>query len=201
MMMFFLLLTLGFIFELGKNALTIDSRQTSYNNGDLSTPHAFVSSPKPHAFTSLPSQSSIIDDVDSFESAAFETPNVDTLTSLGGNTPKGIRNIADQQLTKLKEDKQQLLDRIKEEEENNKIPTNMADQLKDKVNSAANIAKEDLKETSNTAVECIDDSSDTEDLLFNFLPVIFVVEVPFIRILSVVYTLYKLGLFSIFYNK
>src|SRR3954466_13797652 len=44
MIVFFVLLTLGFIFELGKNALTIDSRQTFYNNGDISTPHAFVSS-------------------------------------------------------------------------------------------------------------------------------------------------------------
>jgi NADH-ubiquinone oxidoreductase chain 3 len=43
MMVFFVLLTLGFIFELGKNALTIDSRQTSYNNGDISTPHAYLS--------------------------------------------------------------------------------------------------------------------------------------------------------------
>lgn len=35
MMVFFVLLTLGFIFELGKNALTIDSRQTSsYKNND-----------------------------------------------------------------------------------------------------------------------------------------------------------------------
>jgi len=33
MMIFFVLLTLGFIFELGKNALTIDSRQTlTYTN-------------------------------------------------------------------------------------------------------------------------------------------------------------------------
>jgi NADH-ubiquinone oxidoreductase chain 3 len=40
MMLFFILLTLGFIFELGKNALTIDSRQTSsYSNGKPSTPH------------------------------------------------------------------------------------------------------------------------------------------------------------------
>jgi NADH-ubiquinone oxidoreductase chain 3 len=39
MMVFFVLLTLGFIFELGKNALTIDSRQTSsYNNGKIPTP-------------------------------------------------------------------------------------------------------------------------------------------------------------------
>lgn len=42
MMVFFILLTLGFIFELGKNALTIDSKQTSsYNNKDTSTPQAF----------------------------------------------------------------------------------------------------------------------------------------------------------------
>ena len=38
MIVFFVLLTLGFIFELGKNALTIDSRQTSsYSNGDSAT--------------------------------------------------------------------------------------------------------------------------------------------------------------------
>jgi NADH-ubiquinone oxidoreductase chain 3 len=43
MMVFFVLLTLGFVFELGKNALTIDSRQTSYKSGDISTPHAFFS--------------------------------------------------------------------------------------------------------------------------------------------------------------
>jgi hypothetical protein len=42
-MMFFVLLTLGFIFELGKNALTIESRQTSYSNIDLSTAHSFIS--------------------------------------------------------------------------------------------------------------------------------------------------------------
>ena len=44
MMVFFVLLTLGFIFELGKNALTIDSRQTSsYNNNDTTTVLATVS--------------------------------------------------------------------------------------------------------------------------------------------------------------
>ena len=45
MMVFFVLLTLGFTFELGKNALTIDSRQTSsYNNVDSSEYHAFLTS-------------------------------------------------------------------------------------------------------------------------------------------------------------
>ena len=46
MMVFFVLLTLGFIFELGKNALTIDSRQTSsYNNVDTTTPVSFIAKP------------------------------------------------------------------------------------------------------------------------------------------------------------
>lgn len=45
MMVFFVLLTLGFIFELGKNALSIDSRQTSsYSSVDTSVSHAFLSS-------------------------------------------------------------------------------------------------------------------------------------------------------------
>lgn len=43
MMVFFVLLTLGFVFELGKNALTIESRQTSFNNGEVYNPHAFYS--------------------------------------------------------------------------------------------------------------------------------------------------------------
>lgn len=43
MMAFFVLLTLGFIFELGKNALTIDSRQTSnYGKVHSSETHAFL---------------------------------------------------------------------------------------------------------------------------------------------------------------
>ncbi len=43
MMVFFVLLTLGFIFELGKNALTIDSRQTlAYSTFYTATIHIFL---------------------------------------------------------------------------------------------------------------------------------------------------------------
>jgi NADH-ubiquinone oxidoreductase chain 3 len=45
MMMFFVLLTLGFVFELGKNALTIESRQTSVKKEDFTLPHGYLSSP------------------------------------------------------------------------------------------------------------------------------------------------------------
>jgi NADH-ubiquinone oxidoreductase chain 3 len=43
MMIFFVVLTLGFIFELGKNALTIDSKQTSsYGKEDTPKSHIFL---------------------------------------------------------------------------------------------------------------------------------------------------------------
>jgi len=43
MLIFFVLLTLGFVFELGKGALTIESRQTSsYSTEDNTIPHAFL---------------------------------------------------------------------------------------------------------------------------------------------------------------
>ena len=43
-MIFFILLTLGFVFELGKNALTIDSKQTLvYLNKDVEGPGIYLS--------------------------------------------------------------------------------------------------------------------------------------------------------------
>ncbi|RYX87594.1 NADH-quinone oxidoreductase subunit A [bacterium] len=60
MMVFFVLLTLGFIFELGKNALTIESRQTSFNGAEVSTPHAFYSD----TLTSATAISEIITELD-----------------------------------------------------------------------------------------------------------------------------------------
>jgi len=60
MMVFFVLLTLGFIFELGKNALTIESRQTSFNNGEVSNPHAFYS----ERFTSTFAITEILAEID-----------------------------------------------------------------------------------------------------------------------------------------
>jgi len=43
MMLFFVLLTLGFIFELGKNALSIDSKQTSlFSNKNKSNIYIFT---------------------------------------------------------------------------------------------------------------------------------------------------------------
>ena len=234
MMVFFVLLTLGFIFELGKNALTIESRQTLYNNGDISTPHVFMSSigsifkyilavlqlfsdylrifkdkwapilewklqnaPKPHPFTSLALQSGIVEDVDYYKFEADYPPTGKEMRERAEDDPVLVKAYADDLLKTFNEDKEDLLKRIEEEKEKGNINPDEADKLADKVTKAEERAVVLVKETSNVAVEHIDDSSDTEDLLFNFLPIIFASELPFIRILSVTYTLYRLKFFSI----
>jgi hypothetical protein len=50
MMLFFVLLTLGFIFELGKNALSIDSKQTSLSSNPDTSVYAFYSMPLKSGF-------------------------------------------------------------------------------------------------------------------------------------------------------
>ena len=61
MLVFFLVLTLGFAFELGKNALKIDSRQTNeVNKENNSMPNIFsFDPPRPHGFQDLNRESSI----------------------------------------------------------------------------------------------------------------------------------------------
>lgn len=63
MIIFFILLTLGFVFELGKNALTIESKQITSNIINDKTPlDNFIlkhKEPNSYTFTSLPLQSSI----------------------------------------------------------------------------------------------------------------------------------------------
>jgi len=50
MMLFFVLLTLGFIFELGKNALSIDSKQTSLSSNPGTSIYIFYSMPLKSGF-------------------------------------------------------------------------------------------------------------------------------------------------------
>ena len=62
MMIFFVLLTLGFVFELGKNALTIDTRQTSsYGKVDTSVSHAFLISKDVNVLKSAPDVQTLTD--------------------------------------------------------------------------------------------------------------------------------------------
>jgi hypothetical protein len=113
--------------------------------------------------------------------------------------PAKVKEHSDKLLEIVENDKKKLLDEIEDEEKDGKIYPSEAEDLKDRVLTAAKTAKENIKETNNVVVEGIDDSSDTEHLLYEFLPFIIVSEVPLLRILYVVYTLCNLNVFSTLY--
>jgi hypothetical protein len=63
-------------------------------------------------------------------------------------------------------DRDELLGQIASEKEASQISEARASSFGDRVNEAADKHRVEIKETNNTAVEYIDDSSDTEDCLF-----------------------------------
>jgi ElaB/YqjD/DUF883 family membrane-anchored ribosome-binding protein len=166
----------------------------------------------PHAFTSLRLQSSSLplprsldDEITDFECESENTPDVDELTDMGNNTPKGIRDVSDKEIEKVEDTAAKLLEKIEDEQVKGNIQDEEAEEYRSRVDRATTKAISDIEETNDVAVDCIDDTSDTEDLLFGvkegILPLIIVSELPLIKILSVLYTLYNLNLFSIFYNQ
>jgi hypothetical protein len=105
--------------------------------------------------------------------------------------------VSDTLLDTLRREKEELLDRINVQKQKGDIDPDRAEDLENKIEDAATKAIQNIKETNNVSVESIDDTSDTEGYLYNLLPVIFFMEVPFIRILSIIYTLYNVNLFSV----
>ena len=118
MMVFFVLLTLGFIFELGKNALTIESRQTSFNNGEVSTPHAFSSSRLTSATgiteiitelnTLLPQLAGFINEFNNVVSKSGINVITDTLGNMQLDVPKSMPEDTSEYLSK----RIQIIDRL-----------------------------------------------------------------------------------------
>jgi len=115
-------------------------------------------------------------------------------------TLKKIKAHSDDLLKKFEEDKEKLLDKIDDENDKENILDPSAEDFRNRVHAASDLAKTNVKETNNVAVESIDDSSDTEECMYEYLPFIIVSELPLIRVLSVAYTLYSLNLFSNIYN-
>ena len=197
MMVFFVLLTLGFIFELGKNALTIDSRQTISNNQNVSNSHFYMSS---ILLGSPEAKAKMEEKVTDYEYEAEHVPHADELHEMYGDDHEKIKAHSDDLLKKFEEDKEKLLEEIKEENEKENILDPSAEDFTNRVDAASKLAETNVKETNNVAVESIDDSSDADESVFHYLPFIIVSELPLIRVLSVVYTLYSLNVFSKIYN-
>ena len=95
MMVFFVLLTLGFIFELGKNALTIDSRQTSsYNNVDTTRPAGFIKSAASQVLYALGIN---------LENFVYNVPSANKLRRLGNEDLSQISAKANEYSSKILE--------------------------------------------------------------------------------------------------
>jgi NADH-ubiquinone oxidoreductase chain 3 len=91
MMVFFVLLTLGFIFELGKNALTIDSRQTSsYSNNDTTTPVTCIDDRQTSSYSNNDTTTPVtrIDDIVILQSSMLPDL-VDILNTIVNTLPGG----------------------------------------------------------------------------------------------------------------
>jgi group I intron endonuclease len=153
--------------------------------------------PKPHAFTSLPLQSTIFDDVESFKGEADSVPSGEDLRRDCNNDPARVRASSDRYMENLNTKKTNILERIEDNKANGNISEATAADLEHKTEVYAEKAKQIMVETSNTSVEYLDDSEDTQNLLYseNLLP-FFIFDIPVIRVLFLAYTYYVSGIHS-----
>jgi hypothetical protein len=104
--------------------------------------------------------------VDEFEVKADLTSNSEDLAKEGNHEPKAIRECGDRHLGLIDQEKKDLLVEIeanknKLEEEEDK------DNLVERVCIAAELASDTIKESTDVAIDTIDDSSDTEQYIYN----------------------------------
>jgi NADH-ubiquinone oxidoreductase chain 4 len=111
-------------------------------------------------------EQSLNDKVETFETLNETAPSGEELRKECNDDPHKIFDKSKDLLKGVDADKNELLGQIASEKEANKISEARASSFVDRVNEAADIHRVEIKETNNTAVEYIDDSSDTEDCLF-----------------------------------
>ena len=148
--------------------------------------------PKPHAFTSLPLQSSvtedvrssIADDVSRYEQKVEDIPTAEKLSNDNNDNPEEVKKASDRLLEEIKTDKVNLLANIEQNRVNGNISPLTAEDLRCRVTDSAIVGERNIKETSNVAVEGIDDTSDTEHLLYEYLLPLSLTSRPVLTIVS-----------------
>ena len=154
--------------------------------------------PKPHAFTSLPLQSSPSDlsereeEVARFKSSCEQVPSADQMVEDANNKPEVIRENSDKMLNKLDSDKDMLLQKINQDIASNPQDTDKLVTLKSDVTNAAKTAVMQVKEGNNTGIDLSDDTSTTEHLLFPEDSFYFIPIVGAAPILAIITTLYRI---------
>ena len=137
MIVFFVLLTLGFIFELGKNALTIDSRQTSsYSNGDTATPvkTLFFSVPS-RAFDAL---------FCALANYVGSLPGVTAIRREGNYNFSTISQQTNQKAQTIRSMRNDLVERGRLESEQANVSAETVEQIQSTVKAGKDVAKEGL---------------------------------------------------------
>jgi hypothetical protein len=119
---------------------------------------------------------------------------------LAGGKPEEIKNVAQRYISEATSKRDELYTDIERAKLHKELTHDESEDLKSRVTDAHDQTVSVIKESNNTGIDVIDDTSDTEDLLLVFPVFIVVSEVPLLRILYVTYTLYSLSLFSKFYN-
>lgn len=151
MMVFFVLLTLGFIFELGKNALTIDSRQTSsYDNKDTARPVGHIS-------TLL--ESSIVDLVNLLHDIVEHIPsgeqiyeNIKQQVTNSEEIPSGIDKWYEEQVKRV----QEISDAVRDADTTGETQENI-ERAKNSAEILEEAGKKELSEGQSTAKEMYED--------------------------------------------
>lgn len=123
-------------------------------------------------------------------------PTEEKLREEANQNPATVRSIADQWKQNTDRDKTQLLAKIDMNKNNGTISESTAEHLGHKTNVYASKVHKIIEETSNTAVDRIDDTEDTAHLLFDLPWSSFVLETPLIRVLFLAYTFYVSGIYS-----
>jgi hypothetical protein len=125
--------------------------------------------------------------VEHFESDADLSPNHEDLSAAGNNNPTDIREHSDNLLSDIETKKNTLIEEITSENNKGNIDNEEKEVLKEAVEKAADQATKNIKESSNVAIESIDDSSDTENLMYQILPFLIMpqLDIPLITLFCI----------------
>ena len=172
--------------------------------------------PKPHAFTSLPLQSSgpnggnsnerdneqggenLRYKVQLFEDdPANRVPGAERLRDKAENNPTRVDEIADEVMERFNNKGDALTNEIDAHVAQGIITDSQGDSLKDKVEQVIVQAENDMNEAVDVAKDLIDDdTSSVDDNMWFFLPITntAIFEVPVLRLLTLLYSWYKLDI-------
>jgi hypothetical protein len=142
------------------------STSNAPNTGSTSNaPNTGSTSNAPNTGYGYPEQD-IEDKVETFESLKETSPSGEELRSQCNDDPERIFETSKDLLREVYTDRNALLSDIESEEDKGNITQFESLDLQSRVYAAADTHRIEIKETNNTAVEYIDDSSATEHCLF-----------------------------------